>query len=428
MTGFVGGWDKDKYLYYSIATGQVIVFDKEIWEDIENEDVNDEVTQAFRDFAFKSNYVDNGKQMKLVILPTEECNFRCSYCYESFKEGKMDEDIQDRIVRYVENNVQNYNSLYVGWFGGEPLEALDVIESLSIRLIKICKDKKIGYCAGITTNGYNLTLDVFKRLKTVKVYNFQVTLDGLKKEHNEQKKHKSGSTDTFSKIVDNIRMIRENVKSGAFRLTIRTNYTRNIADNVDEYFDFLEDLIGNDKRFGVFWRLAGDWGNIKDESIKEKFCNVEDYVNILKKSQERNFNMYILRYMLREGGYACYASNPNSIVLKPNGEVLKCTCHLDDDINKIGILDSDGRLMVDYEKIKYWEKHATVCRNTNCKTYAICRGKYCPYPSETEEGRRCPMDLINLVSILKIFAKDKERTVYIESKDDLNNYIKGKRK
>ena len=113
MTGFVGGWDKDKYLYYSIATGQVIVFDKEIWEDIENEDVNDEVTQAFRDFAFKSNYVDNGKQMKLVILPTEECNFRCSYCYESFKEGKMDEDIQDRIVRYVENNVQNYNSLYV---------------------------------------------------------------------------------------------------------------------------------------------------------------------------------------------------------------------------------------------------------------------------------------------------------------------------
>jgi len=28
VTGFVGGWDKDKYLCYSLATGQVIVFNR----------------------------------------------------------------------------------------------------------------------------------------------------------------------------------------------------------------------------------------------------------------------------------------------------------------------------------------------------------------------------------------------------------------
>lgn len=67
MTGFVGGWDKDKYLYYSIATGQVLVFNKEVWDDIENESVNDEIVQAFRDSAFKSNYVDNGNIMAMIV-------------------------------------------------------------------------------------------------------------------------------------------------------------------------------------------------------------------------------------------------------------------------------------------------------------------------------------------------------------------------
>lgn len=27
--------------------------------------------------------------LHLIILPTEQCNFRCKYCYESFKKGKM---------------------------------------------------------------------------------------------------------------------------------------------------------------------------------------------------------------------------------------------------------------------------------------------------------------------------------------------------
>ena len=29
------------------------------------------------------------KKLDLIIMPTEQCNFRCTYCYEDFKIGKM---------------------------------------------------------------------------------------------------------------------------------------------------------------------------------------------------------------------------------------------------------------------------------------------------------------------------------------------------
>ena len=34
------------------------------------------------------------KSLHLVILSTEQCNFRCKYCYESFERGEMSEEIR----------------------------------------------------------------------------------------------------------------------------------------------------------------------------------------------------------------------------------------------------------------------------------------------------------------------------------------------
>ena len=41
------------------------------------------ISQSERLRHFRSNYLN------LIILPTEACNFRCTYCYETFENKKM---------------------------------------------------------------------------------------------------------------------------------------------------------------------------------------------------------------------------------------------------------------------------------------------------------------------------------------------------
>lgn len=126
----------------------------------------------------KMNVLTNDKKMSLVIMPTEKCNFKCKYCYETFKKGKMSLTVQDAIINYVKKNIRNHIELAVIWFGGEPLEALDVIERLSLAFIDICQLARKPYSASMTTNGYNLTKAVYNKLYDLKVYGYQITLDG----------------------------------------------------------------------------------------------------------------------------------------------------------------------------------------------------------------------------------------------------------
>lgn len=114
--------------------------------------------------------------LELIILPTENCNFRCVYCYETFSKPAMSFETQENIVNFVRNELKKKAGLSVGWFGGEPLLALDVIKNLSEKFISICREYKKPYRSAITTNGYFLNYETFKRLLKLKVTFFRLQL------------------------------------------------------------------------------------------------------------------------------------------------------------------------------------------------------------------------------------------------------------
>jgi len=97
--------------------------------------------------------------VSLTICPTMNCNFDCPYCFENHRPGKMSPEVQDDVVNLARRilEVRSGKSLHVSWFGGEPLLAPDVIESLSERLIALAEEFHFSYSAAITTNGYLLS-------------------------------------------------------------------------------------------------------------------------------------------------------------------------------------------------------------------------------------------------------------------------------
>jgi len=44
----------------------------------------------------------------LTIMPHENCNFRCTYCYEDFARNKMTNEVVSEIKNYVKNNIAQW--------------------------------------------------------------------------------------------------------------------------------------------------------------------------------------------------------------------------------------------------------------------------------------------------------------------------------
>ena len=72
--------------------------------------------------------------MHLTIAPTMECNFNCFYCFETNKpKGKMTPEVMDSIIKYIES-MPSLEKIYLTWFGGEPLLAIELMELFYAKL------------------------------------------------------------------------------------------------------------------------------------------------------------------------------------------------------------------------------------------------------------------------------------------------------
>ena len=183
--------------------------------------------------------------VSLTICPTMGCNFDCPYCFENHKAGKMTEKTQNDVANLAERmlDASQNKVMFVTWFGGEPLLAPDVIESLSKRLMALCKKKGAEYSASIVTNGYLLTQENADILTRCGVKISQITLDGVGEAH-DKTRHLAGGGATFEQITENLRNVKLN-----FRVTIRHNvHSENIGE-IESLKAFVEKLAqdsGND--------------------------------------------------------------------------------------------------------------------------------------------------------------------------------------
>ena len=121
--------------------------------------------------------------LELILLASEDCNFRCTYCYEDFQRGTMLPSVREGVKKMVERRAPHLKQLTVGWFGGEPLYGFQAMEDLGPFFIDIAEKHSIRYVSHITTNAYLLTPDVAEKLMAWQVLNFQITLDGMREQH-----------------------------------------------------------------------------------------------------------------------------------------------------------------------------------------------------------------------------------------------------
>lgn len=176
-------------------------FYSELFEKGYISDVEDEAR------LYRKKYLDfidsRGRdEIQLFFVTNYSCNFACTYCYQdqyTSPNNDLKNNVIDSFFRYIENEFAGRDK-YITVFGGEPL-LNSPTQKASIRyLLKKASDKDLD--VSIVTNGYSLE-NYIEILRSGKIREVQVTLDGTELVHNKRRFLKNGDG-TFDAVVRGI--------------------------------------------------------------------------------------------------------------------------------------------------------------------------------------------------------------------------------
>lgn len=308
----------------------------------------------------------NPERLELRLFATEKCNFRCTYCYEDFELGRMEPWVRNGIKSLIEKRCQaGLKSLFISWFGGEPLLAMEVIEDIESFRREMLKKYPQMYPekSGITTNGYLLTPDVLARLVDLNVTSYQISIDGSELQHNKTRLRADGAG-TYEKIMENLLAAAKTDLD--FHITLRMHlHEDNIEDVMDVLSPIMNENFARDRRFVLHPISVGNYGgayeknNIKGTSRKtaaEVRNIVLDRFNAIRnEGKAPQITAAPASGTASEGlDTVCYAAAANSFGIRSDGNLVKCTTALHDDKNKIGRITESGELEIDSALVKLW--------------------------------------------------------------------------
>lgn len=329
--------------------------------------------------------------LALILMSSEDCNFRCKYCYEDFARGTMRPGVRQGVKRLVESRIENLRTLGISWFGGEPLYGWAAIEELAPFFVELTEKHGVGYATHMTTNGFLLSEDVADKLLAWKINDFQITLDGAAETHDCNRPARDGSG-TFWTIFENLKGLAR--RPDEFGVGIRVNFDKTNMDRMEGFLELVEKEFRNDSRFQLSFQPIGRWGGDNDDNLEP--CDEKEQTRVLMElkaeAYKRGLNFSTLRDLNRFGGRVCYAARPNNLLIGANGQVMKCTVVLDtEDHNVVGQLSDDGELDLDRDRFALWTEPAFE-RDQQCQRCVVlpsCQGISCPLPRIRREARPC---------------------------------------
>ncbi|MCY1528989.1 radical SAM/SPASM domain protein maturase [compost metagenome] len=326
----------------------------------------------------------NPAYLEVTLMPTEQCNFRCTYCYEDFSIGKMSPKTIAAVKRFMMNRIASLNYLSLQWFGGEPLAAKGVVYEISEFAKSLCADHGVGFGGMLTTNGYLLDIKTAERLFELNQKGYQISLDGAGTIHDSTRKLASGAG-TFDRIWTNLKAIRDSDLEVS--ILLRVHLTPENAQSVRELAVMLRTEFLHDRRFSVFLKPIENLGGPNRASISslsddERAPRLGELYRILYGDQPSS------AASKKENLEICYASRPNSLVIRADGRVQKCTVLLSKDHNTVGHLTHDGRIQLDRGLMSKWMRgYETADLNV-----LRCPAQY--FPSSKTDAKIIPAVLV----------------------------------
>lgn len=313
--------------------------------------------------------------LSLTIALTQDCNFRCIYCYEKdqLRHQVMDEATQEKIVEYVERLTDHIRRLHVCWYGGEPLLAQETIEALSIAFLKLCEEHHVEYSSDIITNGSLLDEKAIGLLNTYRVTQAQVTLDGSRESH-DSRRPLAGGGGSFDAILHNLKLCKEYYKGA---IALRMNVDKNNLSEIEEVRALLKQEELDQSVFLYLGHVEDENGTCAEGSCLGSCEFAQRNLEFLLGQEDggKRFRQGVPQPIAN----CCGADYGMAWVIGPDGKLYRCLQDIGIENQVVGDIHetdalSNPKLYCDF--LLYDPTQDPKCKE--CKYLPLCMGGVCP--------------------------------------------------
>lgn len=355
-------YEDDTYLLLNTLTGATFKIDTIMKEKIESKNVNeltkDNLTiyknkgividetfceERYFDYFYNKNKFNN-KVLNLTILLTNACNLRCIYCFQGAGEiqnTSLNDETRENIYKFIKNQSIERDSKYVSivLFGGEPLLNFKANIDWLNKIKRFCEENDKILITSMITNGTLITDEILDELKEFNCDYIQITLDGVKKIHDQRRVSKNGKG-SFDDVIRGIKTIYN--RKDFLKPTIRINIDR---DNINYTNDLIEYLSKeNLTECGIDFGIVK--GGTEACAAYSGHCFLDDEVGdileeLWNKSVECGFSINI---QPSPKTLFCGLYGDSSFTIDANGDLYKCWEHVGDRRHLMGRVDSNGNM------------------------------------------------------------------------------------
>ena len=268
--------------------------------------------------------------------------------------------------------------IYISWFGGEPLMAVDIIDIINNKLL----DANINVESTITTNGILLDDIIIPKLKEWNVSRVQITLDGLGETYNRIKNYTLDLKNPFETIMENI----ERTMKVGISVHLRVNYKSTDLDEVNNTMNYLHERFGGYdklylygapldlptiKSYSEFDECEGDiFLKVLDKSLSNGYEN--DELNFASLKVSEDYNPALGELMLAPFPANCFMVNKDRYVIDDEGLLYKCQKHLGKSDFSCGNVFEGVKKNNTYDYYVTEKLHDEKC--SDCNMLPICQG------------------------------------------------------
>lgn len=374
---------KEKNYVYNVLTTSLISIDEKTFMSLKKSEIDIISTGLLGQLYKQGIIVDDGlneisvyecyynesqyggfrDELRIVFVPTYNCNLKCVYCFEDCSNNnRINKNDVYQIIEFTKNQLhanRHYQRLSVVLFGGEPLLCADECIMLCNALQALSREVGIEFESKISTNAVLITSELVQKLFVPSNMKIQITMDGSRQYHDQRRIYKSGEG-TYDKILKSINLLNEHGLKNNIDLRINVDKI-----NIDTLEDALADVY--DKVGYIYVGLLRAAGNNK-ERISDCISD-NDYILTYRPQLEPLFKKYgkQLHYGSFGKKHSCALNSNNSFIVDCNLDVYKCDNLIGQSKYSVGkIVDGFLQKTSEYYNQRTWTPfHFDKCRKCN---------------------------------------------------------------